>query len=87
MFEPEDFKTLVRWMRSARTRRQFHRGQAALFKGRLVNLVLTGQAGQKSDTVQITLDNRIELPKVGAVLDIVARIASEMVLKPLLQRV
>lgn len=55
------------------TRGQIHRGQAALFKGRLVGLTLIDQAGQKSDTVQITLDNRdnrIELPEVGAVLEI-----------------
>ncbi|AZV77874.1 phage tail protein [Parasedimentitalea marina] len=47
--------------------------QTAQFKDRLVNLTLTDQAGQKSDTAQITLDNRdnrIELPDVGAVLDI-----------------
>ena len=47
--------------------------QTALFQDRLVSLTLTDQAGQKSDTVQITLDNRdnrITLPEVGAVLDI-----------------
>ncbi|PCJ04302.1 MAG: hypothetical protein COB16_19100 [Rhodobacteraceae bacterium] len=44
--------------------------QTALFKDRLTGLILTDEAGQKSDTVQITLDNRITLPDVGAVLDI-----------------
>ncbi|NRB17766.1 MAG: hypothetical protein HRU33_09430 [Rhodobacteraceae bacterium] len=81
MCAPEDFETSVRSIRSARTRSQLHSGQAALFKDRLVNLVLTGQVGQKSDTVQITLDNRIELPEVGAVLDIVTKIAGKNGLK------
>ncbi|WIY25022.1 contractile injection system protein, VgrG/Pvc8 family [Parasedimentitalea psychrophila] len=71
----------MRWIRSARTRSQLDRGQAALFKDRLVNRVLTGQAGQKSGPVQITLDNRIELPQVGAVQDIVAKFAGENGLK------
>jgi len=47
--------------------------QTALFKDRLIRLTLSDQAGQKSDTVQITLDNRdnrIALPEVGAVLEI-----------------
>ena len=47
--------------------------QTVKFQDRLIGLTLTDEAGQKSDTVQIVLDNRdnlIALPPMGAKLDI-----------------